>query len=127
MHDQMEQGSAGTNLTSVSTAMVLLIVAVAIMISWSVDDWYLLLPIFLVGIGSLIIAVGMSHHTAPTDRYKWASGSYLMFWGSLLALIGLVVLVDHYYPGNGIWLFLVIILWMALAALLFTMRPKLAR
>jgi len=123
----MEQGSARISLTSVSTAVVLLTIAVATMVSWFVDDWYLFLPILLVGVGLYLMAVGLSNHTTPTDRYRFANGSYLMFWGSLMALIGLVVLVNHYYPGNGIWLFLIIILWLALSVLLFTMRPRMAK
>ena len=47
-----------------------------------------------------------------------------MFWGSLLTLFGLVLLVNHYYPGNGIWLFVIVLIWLAISALLFTMRPK---
>jgi hypothetical protein len=35
--------------------------------------------------------------------------------------------LNHNYPGNGIWLFLIIILWLALSALLFTMRPRVAK
>jgi uncharacterized membrane protein YjjP (DUF1212 family) len=123
----MEQGSSRISLTSVTAAVVLLGIAIATMVSWYADDWYLFLPIFLVMIGVYIMAVGLSHHTSPTDRYRFTSGSYIMFWGSLLALIGLVVLLNHNYPGNGIWLFLIIILWLALSALLFTMRPRVAK
>lgn len=123
----MEQGTSRISLTSVTAAVALLGIAIATMVSWYVDDWYLFLPIFLVIMGVHIMAVGMSHHTSASDRYRFASGSYLMFWGSLLALIGLVVLVNHYYPGNGIWLFLIVILWLAISALLFTMRPRMAK
>jgi hypothetical protein len=120
----MQNGPGRVGLASVSAAVVLLTVAVATMASWFEDDWFLFLPILMVGIGAFIMLVGLSDHSTTADRFKYASGSFLMFWGSLLTLIALVLLVNHYYPGNGIWLFVIVLIWLAISALLFTMRPK---
>ena len=120
----MQNGPGRVSLASVSAAVVLLTVAVATLASWFEDDWFLFLPILMVGVGAYIMLVGLSDHSMTADRFKYAHGSFLMFWGSLLALIGLVLLVNHYYPGNGIWLFVIVLVWLAISALLFTMRPK---
>ncbi len=120
----MQNGTGRVGLTSVSAAVVLLTVAVATMASWFEDDWFLFLPVLMVGVGAYIMLVGLSDHSVTADRFRYASGSFLMFWGSLLTLIGLVLLVNHYYPGNGIWLFVIVLIWLAISALLFTMRPK---
>lgn len=120
----MQNGPGRVGLASVSAAVVLLTVAVATLASWFEDDWFLFLPILMVGVGAYIMLVGLSDHSMTADRFKYAHGSFLMFWGSLLALIGLVLLVNHYYPGNGIWLFVIVLVWLAISALLFTMRPK---
>jgi cobalamin synthase len=120
----MQNGPGRVGLASVSAAVVLLTIAIATMASWFEDDWFLFLPILMVGVGAYIMLVGLSDHSTTADRFRYASGSFLMFWGSLLTLIGLVLLVNHYYPGNGIWLFVIVLVWLAMSALLFTMRPK---
>ncbi len=120
----MQNGTGRVGLAGVSAAVVLLTVAVATMVSWFEDDWFLFLPVLMVGVGAYVMLMGRSDHSATADRFKYASGSFLMFWGSLFVLIGLVLLVNHYYPGNGIWLFVIVLIWLAISALLFTMRPK---
>lgn len=120
----MQNGPGRVGLASVSAAVVLLTVAVATLASWFEDDWFLFIPILMVVLGGYIMLVGLSDRSIAADRFKYANGSFLMFWGSLLALIGLVLLVNHYYPGNGVWLFVIVLIWLAISALLFTMRQK---
>jgi cobalamin synthase len=120
----MQNGPGRVGLASVSAAVVLLTVAVATMASWYEDDWFLFIPIHMVVLGAYVMLVGLSDRSTAADRFKYANGSFLMFWGSLSALIGLVLLVNHYYPGNGIWLFVIVLVWLAISALLFAMRPK---
>ena len=66
----MQNGTGRVGLASVSAAVVLLTVAVATMASWFEDDWFLFLPILMVGVGAYIMLVGLSDHSTSADHFK---------------------------------------------------------
>jgi hypothetical protein len=52
-----------------------------------------------------------------------ASNFYLL-WGNLLAVIGALLLLNTFFPGNVIILLVVFLVWFAVLALLFSMKRK---
>ncbi|HSV42905.1 MAG TPA: hypothetical protein VLH13_05790, partial [Methanomassiliicoccales archaeon] len=58
------------------------------------------------------------------DRLRRMDANYMMFWGSLMIIIGALVLTNYYNPGNLLLLFVTFIIWLAGAIIIFSVRPK---
>ncbi|OPY31379.1 MAG: hypothetical protein A4E32_01833 [Methanomassiliicoccales archaeon PtaU1.Bin124] len=112
------------SLTSVTAVVVLLAIAIAIVISVQTKDNLLAVMVALLIVGGYVTALGLSKRLGEGSRLRKSDGNYHLFWGNLMLVFAILVLVDHYYPGNFVWLVVVFIVWMAFAILLFTIRPK---
>jgi hypothetical protein len=112
------------SLSTVTAAALLLIVAATIVICDALDDWNLFVPLILMDMGIYVMAVGVWKGARSAERVVRSEGSFTMFWGSLSTAIGAMVLVNYWYPGNLLYIVVAFIIWLALALLLFGMKPK---
>jgi hypothetical protein len=112
------------NLTTVTVAVVLLIVAAAAILCRATEDWNLFTPVGLIGLGVYIMVIGGWKRMRSEERIVRSEGSFTMFWGNLCAIVGTVMLVNYWYPGNLFYIVIAFIVWLALALLLFGMKPK---
>lgn len=90
---------------SLTLGFVLVAFAVSVLLAWLLEDWWLLIPIFL-------IAVGIYYSVTATTIRAARDSSYTIFWGGTLALIGVLWLVNMQYPDNLVLLAVVFILWL---------------
>jgi len=112
------------SLTSVTVVVILLAVALSIVLAGAVgDNFYLFVTFFLV-VGLYVTAVGIGQRLGSGSTVRRADGSYTLFWGTLVLVLGILAMIDHVYPGNFTWLLVGFIIWLALAVLLFSIRPK---
>lgn len=110
------------SLESISIGVLLIAFAVAVLIGWTAGDWWLVVPIFMLEAGVYYIAItglvrpgekaGTRHDTSP----------YYIFWGGTLAVLGTLFLVQRKYPGHGLLLFLIFIIWVGAIIVLFGVR-----
>ncbi|MCE5296818.1 MAG: hypothetical protein LLG16_06930 [Euryarchaeota archaeon] len=112
------------SLSTVTVAVILLIVAMTAVLCDLTDDWNLFTPVALIGLGAYIMVIGGWKRMRSEERVVRSEGSFTMFWGNLCAIVGAVVLVNYWYPGNVFYITIAFIIWLALALLLFGMRPK---
>lgn len=120
----MQSTAPRISLTTLSTAFILILAAVVILIAWTVEDWFLLLPLFLLGVGLYLVIVSFTHSQAASVSGRRSDINYLMFWGNLMAVFGLILLVNHWYPGNGMLLLIAFIAWLGISIIIFGLRPK---
>jgi len=121
----MTDGNRRFNSSGISAAAVLLSLAVAIIISLALNNWWLLVPVILLELGVFVLILGLSI-ARPSQGMPWtkSDSNYYLFWGNLMAMIGVLLLVNTFYPGNVIILIVVLLVWLAVFALLFSMRRK---
>ena len=121
----MTDGNRRFNSSGISAAAVLLSVAVAIIISLALNDWWLLVPVILLEMGVFVLILGLSIGR-PSQGMPWtkSDSNYYLFWGNLMAMIGGLLIVNTIFPGNVIFLIVVLLVWLAIFALLFSMRRK---
>ena len=121
----MTDGNRRFNSSGISAAAVLLSVALAIIISLALNDWWLLVPVILLEMGVFVLILGLSIGR-PSQGMPWtkSDSNYYLFWGNLMAMIGGLLIVNTIFPGNVIFLIVVLLVWLAIFALLFSMRRK---
>lgn len=99
--------------------------AVAILISYALNNWWLFLPVILLEMGIIVLALGTSvGRPAPGMPWTKSASNYYLFWGNMLTAIGALLILNTFLPGNAIILIIVFLIWMAVFALVFSMRKK---
>ena len=121
----MTDGNRRYNNAGVSAAAVLISVALAIIISFALNNWWIFVPVILLEIGVYVLTLGLTlGRPVPGMPWTKSDSNYLLFWGNLLAAIGGLLLLNNFFPGNVIILIVVLLVWFAVFALLFSMRRK---
>jgi hypothetical protein len=121
----MTDGNRRFNSSGITTAAVLLSVAVAILVSLALNNWWLLVPVILLELGVFVLILGLSLGR-PLQGVPWtkSDSNYYLFWGNLMAMIGALLIINTFFPGYVVILVVVLLVWFALFALLFSMRRK---
>jgi hypothetical protein len=123
----MTNGNRRFNSAGISAAAILLSVAVAILISYALNNWWLFIPLILLEIGIYVLIIGISlGRPAPGMPWTKSDSNYYLFWGNLLAMIGALLILNSFFPGNVVILVVVFLIWFAAFALIFSMRKKAA-
>jgi len=87
--------------------------AVAFLISWYVDDWWLLIPIFMLESGGYYVIVGaLSMPKGVGASRDHREAFYYVFWGGTLGILGAMWLLNMEYPGKVPLLIVIFILWL---------------
>jgi len=79
-----------------------IILAIAILIAWTSDDWWLLIPILLLEFG--ILGIGMGLMISATNRakgYGLSDSTYILVWGCLLSLLGVAWFINSSFPNSA--------------------------
>jgi hypothetical protein len=121
----MNDGNRRYNNAGISAAAVLISVAVAIIISYALNNWWIFVPVILLEMGVYVLIIGLTlGRPVPGMPWTKSDSNYYLFWGNLLAAIGGIFLLNSFFPGNVIILVVVLLVWFAVFALLFSMRRK---
>ena len=83
------------NLSTLTAAVVLFIIASAIVMSDQMNDWGLFLPSLLIGLGAYILIIGLWKKVISTDRVASDDGKFKIFWGDLILTLGVLVLSEQ--------------------------------
>lgn len=114
----MSSGLSKSNYESFTVAFVLFSLAIAILAAWVIEDWILMVPIFLIEIGIGFLALGFLIRPGEMGkRPVMRNAYYYVVWGSICALIGSEWLVNRQYPGNVPLLIALFIIWMGVITL----------
>ncbi|HOO03351.1 MAG TPA: hypothetical protein PLJ11_01350 [Methanomassiliicoccales archaeon] len=109
-------------LTSLTASYIIIATAAAILIAWLTEDWTLFIPSMLLLGGAFATYIGLKQRTRPLSRTERGNGNFLMFWGTFLIAISLIWAINYVYPGNGLLLFIGLLVWLGIAVVLFTMK-----
>jgi len=109
-----------------SIAVLVIAFAVAVLVAWLAGGWILVIPVFLVEAGMYYVVLGMISRGMEVTRSSKGNGMFFVFWGGTMALIGVEWLAAGTFPGNGVLLFVIFILWIGLFALMLSL-PRMRR
>ena len=121
----MTDGNRRFNNAGLSAAAVLLSMAVAIIISYALNNWWILVPLIFLEMGVYVLIIGVTLGR-PTQGTPWtkSDSNYYIFWGNLLTMIGTLLILNSFFPGNVVILIVLFLVWSAIFALLFSIRRR---
>ena len=121
----MSNGIRRHNSVGITAAALLISAALAIVISLSLNNWWILVPIILLEIGIYVLMIGLTlGRPSPGMPWTKSDSNFYLFWGNLLAAVGALLILNSFFPGNVIILIVVLLIWFAIFALVFSMRKK---
>jgi hypothetical protein len=91
--------------------------AIAILVSWSLNVWWYFFPIMMLAGGIYLLVIAIMASNVSTSK----SGSYfvyLLLWGGLLLILGIMWIVNDLYPGNAIFLIILFLVFIGVVSLL---------
>lgn len=119
---QEPRRSAYSGYESMSIAVLVIAFAIAVLLAWLAGAWILVIPVFMIEAGMYYVVLGLlmregDQAVRPTLR----NGMYFMFWGGTIALLGVEWIAAGTFPGNGVLLFVIFILWIGVFALMLSL------
>jgi hypothetical protein len=120
----MTEDRRRSNRAGLTAGFLIIAAAVAILISYYLDIWWYFFPIMMMagGVYLLMIAGLASRPTGP------GGGSYVLYlllWGGILAIIGAEWIVNDLYPGNFVYLFVVLLVFVGAVAIIgYVLRSR---
>ena len=109
---------------SLSIGYLIIAFAISIAIAWSLADWILVVPVFLLEAGVFYAVIGIYIRQREQDPKAASSSSYMIFWGGTIALVGAIWLLNRQYPGNVPLLIVLFLVWVGLFAIVLAL-PRL--
>jgi len=109
---------------SLSVGYLIIAFAISIAIAWSLADWILVVPVFLLEAGVFYAILGIYTRQREQDPKAASSSSYMIFWGGTIALVGAIWLLNRQYPGNVPLLIVLFLVWVGLFAIVLAL-PRL--
>lgn len=111
---------------SLSVGYLIIAFAVSIAVAWSLADWILVVPVFLLEAGVFYAVLGVYMRQREQDPKAASSSSYTVFWGGTIALVGAMWLLNRQYPGNVPLLVVLFLVWVGLFAIVLAI-PRLRK
>lgn len=119
--------STRSGYESLSIGYLLIAFAASFLLAWLAGDWWLLLPVFMLAAGAFYVVLGaLTRPSQAGARRSYASGSYSVFWGGTLMLLGAIWLINREYPDNVPILFAAFIIWLGAVAVALSL-PRFRR
>lgn len=120
----MEESRVGGGRTGLTVGFVLIAIAVAILVGWVTNNWFYLVPVFLLELGAFVLLLGAISKKSPDHQGRsWTI--YMLFWGGVMAMIGCLLLINDVFPNNIPILIAVFLIFSgAIAILAYLMRSR---
>ncbi len=116
-------GQRQSGFETVSIGALLIVFAISILIAWMTEDWWLFVPVFLLGAGGFYLAVGAFMRPAEVmGRPTRANSPFYVFWGATMFIVGAMWLLNMQYPGSFPLLAIVFIIWIGVFIVMMSIR-----
>lgn len=119
------ESSRRSGFESLSIGFLVVAFAISLLVAWSLEDWILTVPVFLLAAGIFYVALSLVINRSPQKPGEVPRiSSYYFFWGATIAILGAMWLLNRQYPGSLALLVIIFILWIGLMAVALSL-PKL--
>lgn len=114
---EMPETGKGSYRAGLAFGYLAICAAIAILVSWYLDVWWYFFPIMMIAGGAYLLTIAIMASSVSTSK----SGSYfvyLLLWGGLLLILGVIWIVNDLYPGNAIFLFIFFLVFIGAVSLI---------
>ena len=121
------ESSRRSGFEGLSIGFLIVAFAVSLLIAWSLDDWILTVPVFFLAAGIFYTALSFVIHRSPQKPGEVPRiSTYYLFWGTSIAIVGAMWLINRQYPDSLVLLVIIFILWIGLMAVVLSL-PRLRK
>ena len=107
----------GGSQTGLTVGFVLIAAAVAILVGWATENWFYLVPLFLLELGAFVLVLG-AITKKPQDHQGRSWAVYMFLWGGVLVILGSLLLLNDLFPNNFPVLIAVFLIFLGVIAIL---------
>lgn len=116
--------SIRSGFESLSIGFLMIAFAVSVLVAWVAGEWILVIPVMLLEAGAFYVVLGLFMRQGEPESKRSSNANYYAFWGATMAILGTMWLFSRQYPGNGVLLFVVFIVWIGAVAMMMAL-PRL--
>ncbi len=103
--------------TGLTVGFVLIAAAIAILVGWATNNWFYLVPVFLLELGAFVVVLGtVSKKSQDQQGRSWMM--YMFLWGGVMVMLGALLLLNDFFPGNVPVLIAVFLIFSGVIAIL---------
>ncbi|OGS42390.1 MAG: hypothetical protein A3K67_00540 [Euryarchaeota archaeon RBG_16_62_10] len=111
-----------SGIESLTIGVLIIVFALAILISYAADDWSLFIPVMLLFGGAFFVALGIMLKPREIDlKPGYRNATYYVFWGGTAGLVGSIWFLNREFPGNLPLLIVMFILWVGIVVVVLAL------
>ncbi len=119
------QQTRGIGLQGATAGFMIIAIAVAILIAWVIDSWWMFFPVLFLEVGAFYTVLGLAARKGEGPARKGpSSSSYYIFWGPTLAIVGLMWILSAETDVSGVLLLVVFLFWVGAIAMILSIGKK---
>jgi len=119
------QASKGSSVEGLSVGLMIIAFAVSLLLAWVMGDWWLFIPLILIIAGAIWAGLGLvARQAEATARGRRSDTAYYFFWGTTMALLGALWLVNDEYPGRMPVILVIILVWIGAVVVVLSVKKK---
>lgn len=119
------QQTRGTGLQGATAGFMIIAIAVAVLIAWVIESWWMFFPVLLLEVGAFYTVLGLAARKGESPvRRGPSSSSYYIFWGPTLVIVGLMWILSAETDVSSVLLLVVFLLWVGAIAMALSLRKK---
>jgi apolipoprotein N-acyltransferase len=116
-------GARRSGYESLTVGFMVIAFALSLLISWLMQEWWLFIPIMLILAGLFWVVISLTMR--PGGRFERPGKRetpFFAFWGATLVLLGTIWIGNDAYPGNGVVLVVLFLIWIGAVAMALSLR-----
>ena len=118
-------GQRQSGFETASIGALLIVFALSLLISWMTDDWWLFVPVFLLGAGGFYLVLGAVMRPGEVGgRPTRMNSPFYVFWGATMFIVGAMWLLNMQYPGSFPLLAVAFIVWIGIFIVFLSLRKS---
>ncbi len=119
------QRTRGVSLKDISAGFMIMAIAVAMLVAWTMGTWWMFFPVIFILAGGFYAALGFVARITDEPGRRGPSGSsYYVFWGPTLVILGIMWLLISETDISGVLLLVILLLWVGGIAIALSLGGK---
>jgi len=104
---------------------MIIAVAVAILVAWMIESWWMFFPVLFLEVGAFYTVLGLAAAKGEGQAQRGpSSSSYYIFWGPTLVIVGIMWILSAETDVSAVLLLVIFLVWVGAIAMALSFRRK---